>query len=418
MPGLVTTVEESRIWKDLSFESDRLARTTTGHTIAWRGITLLTLDGCKALNVIDFPFDRHILTLERIEFVWRSHKDEADYHKSMRIVSFEVHTSSLLPEWRAFPAYIRQQNETSHDDDTLDTSAPTYASRFTVHLRLQRKHRFYSWQVFLVSYLITMLSIMPMGMPPGPDYLGDRFALYSGGMLSLVAFKYGVSERLPCVPYQTFIDWFLLAEVLTIFACAVFTLYPFRVVGEDEQNVLILDVAENSVAGCIVLIWSAALLYAVCWKPQWRTSWRDVLIQDLQQRDPFRKEQMGEDSKGHREGSKLSYMHSSMSALVAHRVKSNIHGPRFRRAPPAKVPHGHNVLKAPASDWNVEKVVMFISSLGLDHCLHLFKDNAVDGRMLVELDRKDLEHELGLRPLQAKKVISHLKRYSDRAPDA
>jgi len=424
MPGLVTTVEESRIWKDLNFDGS--SRSTTGKTLCWRGITLLTLDGCKALNVIDFPFDRHILNLERIEFVWRADKDEADYHKSMRLVSFEVHTSSLLPEWRAFPAYIRQLNETQRD--TLDPSAPTYASSFTVHLRLQRKHRFYSWQVFLVSYLITMLSIMPMGLPPGMAYVGDRFALYSGGMLTLVAFKYGVSDRLPCVPYQTFTDHFLLAQILTIFGCAVATLYPFRAAGDDEFKLMVLDVTENTVAGCIALLWSAALLYAVFWKPWRRVSWRDVLIQDLSQRDPFRKEQMGVEVASRRRNrrtgmSGLSHMNNLLSNVdsqgsllhsgsrlnrCATKLRSDF-SPRTPRSPEA-VPHGC------AHDWTVEQVALFISSLGLDHCLHLFKDNAVDGKMLVELDKKDLQEDLGLRPLQARKVMSHLKRYSAPAP--
>lgn len=409
MPGLVTTVEESRIWKDLTFDTS--SRTTTSNTLAWRGITLLTLDGCKALNVIDFPFDRHILNLERIEFVWRSHKDEADYHKAMRLVSFEVHTSSLLPEWSAFPAYIRQQNETQ--SDTLDTAAPTYASSFTVHLRIQRRHRFYSWQVFLVSYLITMLSVLPMGMPPGRDYLGDKFALYSGGMLTLVTFKYGISERLPSVPYQTFTDQFLIFQVLTIFACAVATLYPFRVVGDDEWGMIILDVTENSVVGCIFLVWSAALAYAVFWKPRRRIAWRDVLIQDLKQRDPFRKEQMGQDStlQGTRMDSSITGLSDKPSSRAS--VQRSRFMPKLRSPSPAKVPRVSHGLRAPADEWNVEEVGMFISSLGLDNCLHLFKDNAVDGRMLAELDKKDLQHELGLRPLQAKKVISHLKRYSD-----
>jgi hypothetical protein len=236
-------------------------------------------------------------------------------------------------------------------------------------------------------------------MPAGHEFLGDRLGLYSGGILTLVAFKYGVSDRLPCVPYQTFTDRFLLAEVLTIFMCALFTLYPFRAVKGDEWKVMVLDLTENSIAGCVFLIWSAALLYACFWKPWRRTSWRDVLVQDLirSKADPFQKGQLDEVwDRARSDRARLSRGQSDRDAKSKAISAKSL----------AKMPQGC------ADDWTVEQVAMFISSLGLDHCLHLFKENAVDGRMLVELNKKDLEEDLGLRPLQAKKVISRLKRYS------
>jgi len=406
MPGLIVTVEESRIWKDLTLAG--ASPTTTNKTLCWRGVTLLTLEGFKAFNMVDFPFDRHFLSLERMEFVWRVHKDEADYHKSMRLVSFEVHTSSMLPEWRTFRAYIRPLNETPEGDCRTpgSMSAPTHASKFTVHLRLQRKHRFYSWQVFLVAYLITMLSMTPLGMPPGKVYLGERLGLYSGGMLTLVAFKYGVSDRLPCVPYQTFTDWFLLFGVLTIFAAAVATLYPIRAVSEDDWEVELLDVAENSVGGCVGLAWTVALLYACFWKPRRRINWRDIFIQDMEALDPFgRDETLGHafELEDRTHGSPHNQIiKSAGSPTSPSKETSETHVPN---GPSVEVPKG------PASDWTVKEVAMFVSSLGLGHCLHHFKDNAVDGKMLVELSKKDMQEELCLRPLQARKLLSHLSHH-------
>jgi len=403
MPGLIVTVEESRIWKDLTLAD--ASPTTTKNTLCWRGITLLTLEGFKMFNMIDFPFDRHFLSLERMEFVWRVHKDEADYHKSMRLVNFEVHTSSMLPEWRTFRAYILPLNETPEDDGRTpgSSSAPTHASKFTVHLRLQRKHRFYSWQVFFVSYLITVLSIAPLGMSPDLEYLGERLSLYSGGMLTLVAFKYGVSDRLPCVPYQTFTDQFLLLGVLTIFAAAVATLYPIRAVsGEDWQEEL-LDVTENSVLGAVVLIWTAVLLYACFWKPWRRFNWRDIFIQDLEDLDPFGKDETY--------GNAFELEDRSNGSLRNRVTKSPVTTVTGTLEPQSPSKQSGEPPKGPASDWTVKEVAMFVSSLGLGHCLHHFKDNAVDGKMLVELSKKDIQEELCLRPLQARKLLSHLKQY-------
>merc|ERR1719499_2289031 len=98
-----------------------------------------------------FPFDRHILNLERLEFVWRPDKDAADYYKSMKVCSFTVMASSMLPEWNVHNenAVICALNGTTPDMSLgLTDHPPTSASKFTVRLRIERKHEFYAWQVF------------------------------------------------------------------------------------------------------------------------------------------------------------------------------------------------------------------------------------------------------------------------------
>ncbi|CAK0871915.1 unnamed protein product, partial [Prorocentrum cordatum] len=408
MPGLVVTVEESRIWKDMSCDYSSAA--TTSKTLCWRGITLMSLDGFKSFNMADFPYDRHTLQLERMEFVWRTHKDDDDYFKAMRLVSFEVRTSSMLPEWQAFPPYIRQLNETLVDGGRAGNQrAPTYASKFTVHLRLQRKHHFYLWQVFLVSYLIVLLSVSPLSMPPNPDTLAERIGLYSAGMLTLVAFKYGVSDHLPCVPYLTYADYFLLGGVVTIFVCSVASLYPWRFAGESEWKKWILDVVENITGLCILLAWTVALLYTWFKKPQKRVHWRNVLAQDLENMDPFGREEREDLDREEGANNERSGVWGKLLDTGGGLSKRGylFGGPSPTRAvaaPEREVP------QAPVEEWTVRQVAVFISGLGLGHCLHHFRENAVDGRMLDGLGQRDLERELGLRPLQAKKVLAELSR--------
>ena len=47
----------------------------------------------------------------------------------------------------------------------------------------------------------------------------------------------------------------------------------------------------------------------------------------------------------------------------------------------------------------------YIADLELGHVAAAFRDNAVDGRMLASLSETDLVSELGLKPLQACKVL-------------
>ena len=58
--------------------------------------------------------------------------------------------------------------------------------------------------------------------------------------------------------------------------------------------------------------------------------------------------------------------------------------------------------------WTVDDVCKYIENLELSHVIEAFRDNAVDGRMLASLSEEDLVAELGLKPLQARKVKDRL----------
>jgi len=284
MPGLNMVVEESRIWKDL--KSDRELQSenekkVTRKTIFWRGISTFQADGRKIFYMQNFPFDRQILDLERMEFVWRSQKDDADYYKSMKIVSFEVVTFSMLPEWEAFPAIIKPLNESeprapnAANNSSENDNPPTYATKFAVHLRMDHRHSFYVRQIFFVTYLITISSCAPLAMPPGDEHMGDRLSIYGGGMLTLVAFKYGIMDHLPSVPYSTFTDDFLISQICTITFCIFETLVAFRF--SDVKNSEAIDAAENWMLVGIITFWTLYLAYVSCLKNGRRMSWKDVV---------------------------------------------------------------------------------------------------------------------------------------------
>ena len=61
-----------------------------------------------------------------------------------------------------------------------------------------------------------------------------------------------------------------------------------------------------------------------------------------------------------------------------------------------------------AESWTVANVVSFLHDLSLGHLAPTFQENGVDGAMLCELTLEDLMESLGLKPLQAKKVMNRL----------
>merc|ERR1712224_938112 len=107
-------------------------------------------------------------------------------------------------------------------------SRPKYCTRFHVKLRLERKHKYYIVQVFMVTWLITLSSLLPMALDCNVDRIGDKLSLHAGGLLTLTAFKFGIAENLPSVPYSTFADFYLMLQVVTLVIASVFGLVLYR----------------------------------------------------------------------------------------------------------------------------------------------------------------------------------------------
>ena len=62
-----------------------------------------------------------------------------------------------------------------------------------------------------------------------------------------------------------------------------------------------------------------------------------------------------------------------------------------------------------STSQEVADVVAWLESLSLGHLSERFRENGVDGEFLTELTLEELESELGLTRLQAKKVLSRFK---------
>mmetsp|Transcript_23919 Transcript_23919/g.53844 ORF Transcript_23919/g.53844 Transcript_23919/m.53844 type:complete len:412 (-) Transcript_23919:100-1335(-) len=281
IPGLSVKVQESRIWKVLEGN--------TNNIIKWNGTSIFLLEGFKMYQLKDFPFDRHVIHLQNLDFVWRSQKDHDDFFDSMKIVWLQVDFKSILPEWTPGQVDIEplqrsvEENNSPLSPDSVkheDEEAP-FANKFQIDLRIERAHKFYVRQIFFVTYLITLASCSPLFMRP--EDMGDRLSVYGGGLLTLVAFKYGVMDHLPSVPYSTFTDTFLLWQVVTIIMCMLESLIVYRVTGGSDQNLLDLgDWIENITFFSVVAIWTLAMMVVWCCKGMacCRKPWEEVAEKD------------------------------------------------------------------------------------------------------------------------------------------
>jgi len=276
IPGLSVKVQESRIWKVLEGNSNNI--------IKWNGTSIFLLQGFKMYELKDFPFDRHVIRLQNLDFVWRSYKDDDDFFDSMKIVWLQIESKSILPEWIPAGPTIEPLQKVVDDDpqssQDWEEEEADFANKFQIDMRIERAHKFYVRQIFFVTYLITVASCTPLLM--FPEDMGDRLSVYGGGLLTLVAFKYGVMDHLPSVPYSTFTDSFLLWQMITIAMCTFASLIGYRLKQYNEE---LVDWVENITFFSVFAIWTMALFSVWCCKPKCRKAWDDVTETDD---DPMR----------------------------------------------------------------------------------------------------------------------------------
>jgi len=258
-PTLILDIQESRIWREIAKDTEK--------SMCWRGITVVTFSGFETFEVRQFPYDRQIIDLGLVEFVWRSHQEQLTFDETMKVVHLNIETRCMLAEWETWPALITPQRALQAAE------GPLFCSSFDVKLRLQRKERFYLTQIFCVTFLILISGLLPLGMDPLE--IGDRLAIHSAGLLTLVAFKYGVQHDLPVVPYSTFTSKFLTSQTVTLVSASIESLISFKLVSKYDADPKRVESVEEVILGLTIFGWFIFLCFAICGKG--RDRWDHVL---------------------------------------------------------------------------------------------------------------------------------------------
>merc|ERR1712032_199334 len=185
----------------------------------------------------------------------------------MKVIQFTLDTQSMLPEWRPRPALVCVRNEVKHNpaDAASPDQYPSHAFRFHVRLRVERKTGYYVLQIFVITTLIVEAAMLGLVLAPGRDGpVGDRLGLHSSGLLTLIAFKYGIAQDLPSVPYTTFLGRFLTGQIFTLVLLSAETVMAFKLVSKPrEQSVTNFH---HILLAVLCVFWFIALLYVALFK--------------------------------------------------------------------------------------------------------------------------------------------------------
>jgi len=175
----------------------------------------------------------------------------------------------MLPEWTCFPAIIDPVHVTQ-----LGTG-PSYATRFIVQLRLERKEQYYINHICLVTYLITSMALLPLALAATGNFQGDRLAVQVSGLLTLISFKYTVADSLPTVPYSTFITTFMQTATVTVVCVSIEGVVAQKLSQSSIENLDWIDMFEDALMYILFVVWSVYFFYAAFFKG--RRDWQDVV---------------------------------------------------------------------------------------------------------------------------------------------
>lgn len=224
-------------WPDLMFVNGRAAVNTQTQTlrIDSRGTVkyerrfdvLLEADYDFRL----FPFDRQTLTVEIESFTWPE-TDLMLLQEPVTSVNINVPQEWVLKDTtymikneaaelaarydRAAAAFKSGRGGDKGELDalkaglaSLEARGPTF-SNFTMSLGVARRPGFYFAKLIVPLVLIVGISWAVFWAKP--DDLNDRIALTVTAILTIVAFQFLISDQLPRVSYQTFMDRLLLTS--------------------------------------------------------------------------------------------------------------------------------------------------------------------------------------------------------------
>lgn len=253
-PRLDVKVKESRLWREMANDSTE--------TMCWKGTTELVVSGYEIFEVHDFPFDRQLIHLDLVEFVWRDDQDTTRFVEAMQVVYLSVVTLSTIPEWDAFTALVVPQDITNSSSNCQKSCGfakgePIARSRFFISLRFQRKPNYYITQIFLVALLIMLVALLPLGLEPGNEHVSDRLSIHSGGVLTLVAFKYSVAADLPHVHYGTFTTNYLNRQLLTCVGVSIECMISYKLVVNFPSIKHCVDSLEDVLLVSLATAWIA-----------------------------------------------------------------------------------------------------------------------------------------------------------------
>lgn len=188
---------------DKTYENLRLSNFETGKvalTMRFRGSVVQTFD------LQHFPFD-----VQHLQLVIRCGQDITHARLIKHRTRRDTCEGFSVSEW----SVGRMWADVGQSDPKVSGTGRIYSS-YVVHVALRRKYQYFLWNYALIVLLLGTSALVSFTM--APSEMADRCSVNFTLVLTLTALKLCVADSLPNISYQTFMDKYVLAATMFLFA--------------------------------------------------------------------------------------------------------------------------------------------------------------------------------------------------------
>ena len=132
--------------------------------------------------------------------------------------------------------------EGMHWPTAQNTSSQTNDLQYSVcefQFHIQRKHKFYMINIFLLMFIITLLSLGSFAVKVSDA--GDRLNICLTLTLTAVAFKFTASTNLPPVSYLTLLDHYIVTSFIYMFAVSLYHFILIKWIIRRVRDIAMID---------------------------------------------------------------------------------------------------------------------------------------------------------------------------------
>jgi len=135
---------------------------------------------------------------------------------------------------------------------------------YEIHLYVQRQPEFWNYAIIVPNFCLTLIGLNAFRMQPSE--LNDRISLVVTLILTFVAFKFSISERLPVLPYLTLLDkWLLSMFGVYCYVGLESTMVHAAQTSCSSRTIQLVD--RCSTVGCVTFIVTSTLCLTIYHQP-------------------------------------------------------------------------------------------------------------------------------------------------------
>jgi len=163
----------------------------------------------QPLNLSDFPFDKHIFTIQFASAAYRA--DELEFVPEPSsldpdIVGGTIAKQLSLPDWQILGHKVLTAPYRPIDEVQI--------AGFVFQFEAKRYIAYYLWQVVLPLTVVVVMSLTGFWVQRGQ--VAVRIGVATSSILTLIAYRFVLANLLPRLPYMTRLDYFTVGSTLLV----------------------------------------------------------------------------------------------------------------------------------------------------------------------------------------------------------